>query len=303
MRPRLLHMSSLRRRPLLWTAAMLAAIALGSAGWWLSAPLRSSAQPAAVAINRVQGASWRPEVGQPLFVAVLGSDIRSGPPGGGGGRCDAIHILAINPKEKAGTILNFPRDSFVGGSKLNDRCLRGPESMVQALTSLTGIPIQYYVATEFSHFMRLIDELGGLEINVPYAMNDAASGARFSAGPRLLLGGDVLAFTRNRKDTPKGDFSRTENQGAVIVAGLRKFRAEAADPHRILDYLRVGRRHTKFNVPVTELIELVLLAREIDPARIRNVTVPGSVGTAGAASVVFLAPGDTYSRVKDDGIY
>ncbi|HEY8200752.1 MAG TPA: LCP family protein [Actinomycetota bacterium] len=290
-------------RALRLVAASLAVL-VGAGLWWASAPFRGSAssQTAAVGIHKVQGVSWRPEAGQPLFIAVLGSDVRNGAPGGTGGRCDAIHILAINPTAKAGTILDIARDTWAG-SKINDRCLGGPEGMVNALKSLTGIPIQYYVTTEFSHFMKFIDEMGGLDVSVPYAMNDPASGARFSAGVRHMQGGDVLAFSRNRHDTPKGDFSRTFNQGDVLLAGLRKFQAETADPGRILDYLRAAQRNTKFSVPLSDVVKLAFLAREINPANIRNIQVPGRTGSVGAASVVFLEPGDTFQRVKDDGLY
>ena len=118
-----------------------------------------------------------------------------------------------------------------------------------------------------------------------------------------MQGGDVLAFSRNRKDTPKGDFSRSFNQGEVMLAGHRKFRADAADPGRILDYIRAAQRHTKFSIPLSDAIKLALLARDIDPANIRNIQVPGRTGSVGAASVVFLEPGDTFQRVKDDGVY
>ena len=274
--------------------------------WWAVSPIIGPAEAgeAAVGISKVSGATWRPERGEPLFIAVLGSDIRQGPPGGGGGRCDAIHIVAINPQQKAGTILNFPRDSSIAGySKVNAACTGGAGGMVRALRDHTGIPIQYYAMTEFSHFTQLVNELGGVHVNVPYDMKDSPSGADFRPGVIHMDGRAALAFSRNRKDTPRGDFSRTDNQGILMLASLGKFRAEAADPHRILDYVGVARRHVRSDVPLNEAIKLALLAREVDPANVKNITINGSTGTAGGASVVFLAPGDTYSRVKDDAIY
>ncbi len=133
---------------------------------------RSAAEsPPPSASTRWPAQRWSPELGQPLFVAVLGTDVRSGPPGGGGGRCDAIHIVAINPQQKAGTILNFPRDSAIAGyTKVNAACTGGVGPMVQALRSATGIPIQYYVTTEFTHFTNLVNDLGGVDVNVPYDM-------------------------------------------------------------------------------------------------------------------------------------
>jgi LCP family protein required for cell wall assembly len=294
-----------RRRPVALTLGGIVGAALLSAFWWLSAPFLGIGQTPtpAVGIHKLQSASWRPELGDLLFVAVLGSDARSGPPNAGGG-CDAVHIIAINPRLKAGTILNFPRDSFLAGRKLTDICrTAGMEAAVDILRSHTGLPIQYYATTEFTNFMRLIDAIGGVEINVPYPMNDAASAAFFPSGPRHMLGGDVLAFSRNRKDTPRGDFSRTENQGVVMLAVLQKFRAESGDWHRMFDYIRAARKHIHMTIPVHDLLRMVWLAREIDTANVQNITVPGSTGSVGAASVVFLAPGDTYDRVRDDGIY
>lgn len=299
---------TVRRR--LAVSMMLVATMTASFGWWLFAPFRASAQEgAAVQINKVQGSVWRPDRGEPLFFALLGSDARVGPPTGGGGRCDGIHIVAINPQTKAGTILNFPRDSYVpvpglGTTKINAACTRGAETMVAALKNLTGIPIHYYAITEFSNFVKFFDAVGGIDVPVPYAMRDSPSGAFFPAGPVRMTGGQALAFSRNRKDTPRGDFSRTENQGILIQAALSKFRNEdSKDPHRILDYLFAGQRYISTSVAFPELINLALLARDIDPANVKNVNVPGSSGSAGAASVVYLSPGDTFSRVRDDAIF
>lgn len=294
-----------------WSLVVAMLTFLSAGFWWLSAPFRASAQPEsspvptqAVGIHKVQDSSGRPDLTQPIFIAVMGSDARSGPADGGGG-CDAIHIVAINPQQKSGTILNFPRDSFLNGTKLTDICRRsGFEGGISTLKAHTGLPIQYYVKTQFSHFQAFIDELGGLQVRVPYAMNDPPSGAHFEPGDVHMDGGQVLAFSRNRKNTPRGDFSRTENQGIVILAALSKYRADmASDSHRVFDYIKATQRHIRVTVPLLDIIKLALLANEIDPAAMQNINVPGSSGSAGSASVVYLSPGDTYDRVRDDAIY
>jgi LCP family protein required for cell wall assembly len=291
-----------RRRGVIAGAAVT--LALATILWWSTPWLVGAQSPTpAVGIHKVEEAGFEPTPQGLLFIAVVGTDVRAGPPGGAGG-CDAVHIVAINIEARAGTILNFPRDSFLNGQKLTDICRRGGvEAAVSVLGAHTGIRINYFVTTEFSHFQSFIQELGGMEINVPYAMADSASGAVFQPGPQAMNGSQVLAFTRNRKDTPRGDFSRTENQGLAILASLQKFRTETKDPHRLFDYIRVARRHVKLDVPATEIIRLALVARRLDPSKIQNLTVPGSTGSAGSASVVFLAPGDTYDRVRDDAIF
>lgn len=279
--------------------------------WWLIAPVKAASptEDTAVEIRKVAGSNWYPTSGKPLFIAVLGSDTRNGPPSGGGGRCDAIHIVAINAQEKAGTILNLPRDSYVpvpgmGRTKINAACTRGAPTMVQALQNHTGLPIHYYAITEFSNFTALIDEIGLVNTPVPYPMRDSPSGAHFLGGDSLMDGRAALAFSRNRKDTPRGDFSRTENQAIFMQAVHTKFRAEtASDLHRVFDYIKAARRHVQTDVPLSEIVQLAMLARDIDPGDMANMTIPGSTGSAGRASVVFPAPGDIYTRVKDDGIH
>lgn len=295
-------LAAARRR---WPSVLLAVATLVAwAGWWLSAPFRGTAfsQAPAGGIHKMQGAAWHPERGDLLFVAVIGSDARNGPPDAGGG-CDAIHIVAINPQQRAGTILNFPRDSYLNGRKLTDICRQaGFDGAVGVLKSHTGLPVQYLVRTEFSHFMRVINDIGGIDVDVPFPMNDTNSGAVFPAGPRHMLGGEALAFSRNRH-IGGGDFKRTEHQGLVLLSVLQKFRADTVNIHNMLTYLRAARRNIGFNIPLADLMKLGLLARDIDPANIKNVTIPGSTGNVGGASVVFVNPGDIYSRVRDDAIY
>lgn len=291
--------------------ALLVLLALSiTALWWLVAPVRAGSPTADTAfeLRKVEDAHWYPTSAEPLFIAVLGSDTRAGPPSGGGGRCDAIHVVAINSRGRGGTILNIPRDSYVpvpgmGRTKINAACTRGPETMVQALEAHTGLPIHYYAITEFSNFVAFINAIGAVNVEVPYAMRDSPSGAHFPAGNVLMDGGQALALSRNRKDTPRGDFSRTDNQGILMLALHRKFREETVDLHRIFDYIQAARRHIQSDVPVDEIVQLALLARDIDPDDIANLTIPGSTGSAGAASVVFPAPGDIYTRVRDDAIY
>jgi LCP family protein required for cell wall assembly len=300
----------IRRRPRLRRKAAAATLlaAFAGAGWWVSLPFRAGAQSPspslAVGIHKVQGASWHQGPGQILWIAIMGSDARSGPPDAKGG-CDAVHIMGINPALKAGTILDFPRDSVFNNNKLTDTCrTAGFDGALAILKSATGIPVQYMIRTEFSHFRALIDELGGIDVTVPYDMHDGPfSGAEFNAGPAHLDGAGALAFSRNRHATPNGDFSRTENQGAVILASLAKFRAETADLHRIFDYILAARHNVAIGIPISDLIKMAFLAKDIDPANIRNLPIPGSTGNLGGKSVVFLSPGDIYDRVRDDAIY
>lgn len=245
----------------------------------------------------------------PIFVLVIGSDIREGDPARG--RADSLHVVAVNTETGGGTVVGIPRDSFVaipglGRRKINSALSLGsPERLVQTVEQLGGIPIHYWALVEFSRFRELIDRLGGLDVDVPYPMADSASGAFFEPGPSHMNGAAALAFSRARKGIPGGDFGRSENQGRVLLAALRKFREEAEDPFRMLDYFRAFRDLVVHDVPIGELLDLAVVAGRVDPGGFSNIVLPAAGGASvGGQSVVLLGGGahGVFDRIRDDGL-
>ena len=257
--------------------------------------------PATIAIS--QHAAFPTDNGGLVFVALLGSDSPTGAPDVGGG-CDAIHIIAINTKTKSGTILNVPRDSYINGRKITDICrAAGFDVGISTLRSLTGIPIQFYAHTNFSNFMPLIDAVGGLDIHIYQPMfNPGNTGTHFNPGDYHMGGGDVLAFSRDRYNTPGGDFGRSTDQAQIIVSAFRTFHRSDTDMSSIFNLIRTGRQRAAFNVPLPTLVQLALIARQIDPANVRSCTLQGTAETIGGASVVVLAGSNSalYSQVARD---
>jgi LCP family protein required for cell wall assembly len=228
-----------------------------------------------------------------VFILAAGSDAR---PGEDllKVRADSIHLLCINPATGQGTLLGFPRDSWVeipghGRGKINNAmALGGPDLLADTVRRLTGLPVDYYVITGFRGLMSMVDELGGVDVLVNRRMNDKNSGARFERGWHHMTGGQALAFSRDRTDVPMGDLSRSENQGLVILSALAKMRSEVADDPGVARWIGVMLKYVKLNMPVTRLPTLGALARRLDPARIRNVVAPGRLGFTARQSVVFL---------------
>ncbi|HEV8626452.1 MAG TPA: LCP family protein, partial [Acidimicrobiia bacterium] len=228
-----------------------------------------------------------------IFILAAGSDAR---PGEDllKTRADSIHLLCVNPTTGQGTVLGFPRDSWVeipghGRGKINNAmALGGPDLLAATVQRLTGLPVDYYVITGFRGLMAMVDELGGVDVLVDRRMNDRNSGARFQRGWHHMNGGQALAFSRNRTDVAEGDLSRSENQGLVMLSALAKMRAEVADDGGVARWIGTMLKYVKLNVPVTKLPNLGALARRLDPARIKNVVAPGRLGFTARQSVVFL---------------
>jgi LCP family protein required for cell wall assembly len=229
-----------------------------------------------------------------MFILAIGSDAR---PGQSVTRslADSVHIIGVNPETGVASIVGIPRDSYVpipggGSDKINASLFRGgPELTVWTVERLTGIRIDAYALTAFEGFRRMVTEIGGLELRVPYPMSDAASGARFRAGPTRLDGPEALAFSRNRHDAPGGDFGRSLNQGAVLVAALRALQEDARrDPLTLYRWVAAGFQHLRTDLGLGEMFDLALAALSIDPSRVRNRVVSGGGGTVGGQSVVRL---------------
>jgi anionic cell wall polymer biosynthesis LytR-Cps2A-Psr (LCP) family protein len=164
----------------------------------------------------------------------------------------------------------------------------GPQLQADTVHKLTGLPVDYWITTGFVGFPSIIDELGGVEVNVAQRMNDHFSGARFQPGWHHFDGAQALAYARDRHDVANGDFTRSAHQGEIILATLAKLRAEIGDDAGLLRWIDVVVHHVSLNLPPDKLLTLAALARKIDPATVKSVVVPGREGMAGSASVVFL---------------
>lgn len=266
--------------------------------------------PGAIAleVHKVESkASFSVRPDAPFFVLLLGSDERAGL---GGHRSDAIHVVGVNPASNQATIVNIPRDTYLavpgrGMARINEAYDQGGAALAaQVIGGFVGVPIQFVLVTTFEGLKAMTDELGGVVVDVPYPMYERNSGADFPQGPVLMYGPQALAFSRNRH-IPGGDFGRSEHQAVLMLATLAKLRAEGRSAPQTLRYLTVLLRHTRLDgVSVVELTRLARLALALDPANVRNVTMPGRTGAAGRASVVFATPPATalFADFADDAV-
>jgi len=241
------------------------------------------------------------------FVLLIGSDERVGLEGARG---DALHVAALNPTHKKATIINIPRDTWVeipghGQGRINEAYrYGGAQLQAETVSRLVGAPIAYTVTTTFDGLIAMVDAMGGLEVDVPYPMDDPNSGAAFHQGRMVLNGTQVLAFSRNRH-IPDGDITRTAHQGQVIVHALASLRQKGTSGTQVLSYLDVLFRNVKTEgVSPTDLYRLGRAALGIDPGDVRSYTVPSAVGMRGSQSVVFVRPqaGALFADFADDGI-
>ena len=250
----------------------------------------------------VAGASFTSgEPDQLQFFLVVGNDSRD-PNGVGLG--DAIHVIAVNPGAKAASIIDIPRDTSVGGGgKINSILANGGLSQfTQAISQFVGVPIKFAMTTNFAGFTDMVDEFGGIDVNVQQPMHDENSGADFDPGPQKLNGPGALAFSRDRHSFAAGDISRSQNQGYLIITALQNVQQRALGAGGVLSLLsNVGRHVQMENVSFQDLYRLSRLVLTIDPANIKNVVIP-----TGGGSGTNLTPGagidSLFADFRDDGV-
>lgn len=151
-------------------------------------------------------------------------------------RSDVNMLVAVNPTTKNILMINTPRDYYVTlpsknkKDKLTHAGLYGIEESVNTLSKFYDADIDYYVRINFTSFVKIVDELGGIKVNVPLKFceqNSKRSKAPsdlicLNKGMQNLNGEQALALARHRKTLPSGDRGRGQNQMLVLEAILNK---------------------------------------------------------------------------------
>lgn len=143
-------------------------------------------------------------------------------------RSDVNIIVTVNTKTKQILLTTTPRDYYVpipnisGGQrdKLTHAGIYGVDASMSTLESIYGIDISYYAKVNFTSLIKIVDILGGVDVNSEYAFS--AGGYTFNEGKNHLNGDAALAFSRERHSFAAGDNQRGRNQEAVLTAMIRK---------------------------------------------------------------------------------
>ena len=271
----------------------------------------ANARTAGVVIGRAHGGYTPEPTGKrTITILAVGSDARPGQDPLRS-RADSIHVIFLHPRKGQAVIVGIPRDSWVsipglGSNKINAALASGgPARLVQTVEHNFGARIDYWAVTSFWGIARMVDEVGGLRVRIPFEMHDPFSGSDFHPGPRRLHGKQVLAFARDRHSVASGDFGRQENGGRVFEAALVQFRKEyRRDPSRLLTWIAAGVRNMDTELSVDELVRLAFTASHLRLGLVRNVVLPGGTGSIGGLSVVTLSMATAraiFRDAKEDG--
>lgn len=159
-------------------------------------------------------------------------------------RSDVNILVAVNPKTGKILMLNTPRDYYVTlnsygkKDKLTHAGLYGVEESLKTLEDLYDIDISYYARVNFTSFVTIVNELGGIKVDVPVNFCEQTSDRKsdkkicLKKGMQTLNGEEALALSRTRHTISGGDRGRIENQLLVLNGIIDK----ALSPSIIVKY-------------------------------------------------------------------
>ena len=166
------------------------------------------------------------DVGEPFNVYISGIDVDG--PITTNSRSDVNIIMTVNPNTKKILLTTTPRDYYVQipdisgeqRDKLTHAGIYGVDASMRTLEQLYGIDISYYARVNFSSLVKIVDTLGGVDVDSDFDFD--AQGYHFQKGMNHLDGKQALAFSRERYSFEDGDNQRGKDQEKVLTAILNK---------------------------------------------------------------------------------
>lgn len=228
-----------------------------------------------------------PVSGEPVNVLIIGSDAR----GKEKARSDTLIILHIDPKKKKAALISIPRDIRVeipgeGMNKINAAYVFGEaELTIRTVEKFAGISIHHYVETDFKGFQRMVDAVGGVEINVERNYRDKKAKAYLDKGPQVLNGKQALAYVRIRYSDPEGDIGRTKRQQKFLRALFRQA-LRLRSVWKIPTLINIFVDNSQTDLTVSEVAGYAALLRGMKEDDLETLTLPGEPKAIGGVSYV-----------------
>ncbi|MDU0812124.1 LCP family protein [Bacillus siamensis] len=208
---------------------------------------------------------------------------------GKGGRSDSLIVVTLDPRNKTMKMLSIPRDTRVTlagdttgkKSKINAAFAKGgADEAVATVEDLLDIPIDKYVTVDFNGFKDVIDEVGGVNVKVPFdfdEMSDVSKKKRiyFKKGNMHLNGEQALAYARMRKQDKRGDFGRNDRQKQILNALIDQM-SRAGNIAKIDKIAETASNNVQTNIRITEGLALQQIYSGFTSKKIDTLTITGS---------------------------
>ncbi|GAW93852.1 LCP family protein [Calderihabitans maritimus] len=212
----------------------------------------------------------------PINVLILGLDTRENQKEPG--RTDAIMVARIDPEKPGIYLVSIPRDTRVkikgSWDKINAAYVYGGIDLARrTVEEFLDITIDHYVIVDFRGFVRLVDLVGGIDLEVPVRMYYPPEGIDLQPGYQTLNGEDTLAYARYRY-TKEGDIGRAKRQQQVLELLLRKL-LRLQSLSKLPGMIKIAREYVETDLSAQTLTQLGRVAYRVKDVPVTTVVIPG----------------------------
>lgn len=229
--------------------------------------------------------------GEPVNLLILGSDKRYQEKGDTG-RSDTLMILRIDFNKKKVYLVSIPRDSRVripnyGLNKINAAyAYGGPRLSIRTVEEFTDLKINHYVQIDFRGFKKMVDALGGIDVDVKETINNRSRQYRMyiPKGSQRMDGELALNYVRYRHGD--SDFKRAERQQNFLTAltgNVLRWKSAWKIPRLI----SIMSKNVETDLTMSQMSRIGGFLRQVKKKNIETITVPGSTGMRNGGSYVF----------------
>lgn len=256
--------------------------------------------------------------GDRINILVLGTD---------GGRSDTLMVVSYDPKNKLADIISVPRDTYnhIEGKNAADQRkinavygfkgeIGGPEGLKTEISKILGVPIIYYIELDYKAVAKVVDTVGGVEVEIPFDMDyddkysDPPLHIHLKEGTQTLDGQESLEYLRWRKNNggkrSMGDLERVKRQQAFVIKA-----AKQAMGFKLPFVIKDVFSYLKTDMNIGDMLYLGTQGLGIDFSKMKTYTIPGEAGMKFKASYYFHDAEQTlelmktiYERTPDEGL-
>lgn len=234
---------------------------------------------------------------EPKTILFLGTDVVYNEKGGNkraektafNGRTDTIMLARLDPYSNSLDVLSIPRDTQAnipgyGVQKINAaNVLGGPELTLRTVSSLLDLPVDNYLILNVHGLMEMINELGGITVEIPKPMHYMDWTAKLlidlSPGFHTLTGNQAMGFVRFRHDA-LGDIGRVQRQEIFIRALLERATKPDAWLH-IPRLISIAQDYINTNMSMSFILKIANFMRGIPKENRHMVMLPGHFSGTG----------------------
>jgi len=233
--------------------------------------------------------------GNKVNFIIWGDDSASDRPGGRvSGRTDINIFVHLNLDTGKAVVVTIPRDTWApipghSTQKINAaHAIGGTDLAVRTFEQFTGMPIDFYIITDFDGFKPLIDYFGGVTTTVEENIADSFSGCYLNTGTHTINGTQALALSRARKGRSLyggGAYAR-EKQSAMLMADLLVQKRSMVNAGNLASFLNTMRQYVWTNISVAQASKILPTLMTINRGDINITTFKSWPQYFGNASAV-----------------